>query len=123
MARPDLRDDASYVNDAARIARRGEVISMIESWLAGFADVTAAVAHREAHDVSCAPVLSVKEPPDVLTLFCTLRGAHGEWSAARQFSDPGHSDQNLGLSCRPARCRALAGRTQWRDPHRAAGHE
>lgn len=61
MARPDMVTDERYATDAARVARRGEVIAIIERWLDGFADADAAIAHLEAHNVPCAPVLSVKE--------------------------------------------------------------
>ena len=61
MARPDMVDDPRYATDAARVARRCEVIDIIESWLADFADVAGAIAHLEAYNVPCAPVLSVKE--------------------------------------------------------------
>ena len=61
MARPDMVSDPRYATDTARVARRGEVVEVIETWLADFDDVAAAIAHLEAHNVPCAPVLSVKE--------------------------------------------------------------
>ena len=61
MARADMVSDPRYATDAARVARRSEVIEIIETWLDTFADADAALAHLEAHGVPCAPVLSVKE--------------------------------------------------------------
>lgn len=61
MGRPELAHDPRYVGDAERVQRRAEVNGMIEAWLDGFPDVAAAVAQLEAHNVPCAPVLSVKE--------------------------------------------------------------
>lgn len=61
MARPDLAEDPHYALDAERVQRSAEVNALIEKWLDQFADVDAAVAKLEAHNVPCAPVLSVKE--------------------------------------------------------------
>ncbi len=61
MGRRDMVSDPRYATDAARVARRAEVIGIIENWLASFVDVEAAVAHLERYNVPCAPVLSVKE--------------------------------------------------------------
>ena len=61
MGRPDLIDDARYALDSERIKHRAVVNEMVEQWLEGFADVHAAVAALEAHQVPCAPVLSVTE--------------------------------------------------------------
>jgi crotonobetainyl-CoA:carnitine CoA-transferase CaiB-like acyl-CoA transferase len=51
-------NDPRYATDAARVARRSEVITIFERWLTRFADVAAAIAHLEAHKVPCASVLS-----------------------------------------------------------------
>ena len=61
MGRDDLVNDPNYCDDAARIARKPEVISLIEKWLATFPDVETAVNALMACDVPCAPVLSVAE--------------------------------------------------------------
>lgn len=61
LGRPDLVTDAGFANDTVRLARRDEVVKLIEDWLAGFADIYAAIAQLEAHAVPCAPVLSVEE--------------------------------------------------------------
>ncbi len=80
MARADMVSDPRYANDAARVAHRGEVIEIIETWLDTFADADAAIAHLEAHNVPCAPVLSVKE---------TLSHPHFlERSTVRTVADP-----------------------------------
>ena len=44
-----------------RLARREEVVALIENWLAGFDGVATAIAKLESHQVPCAPVLSVEE--------------------------------------------------------------
>ena len=61
MARPDLVNDPAFATDAARLARREEVVALIENWLAGFDGVATAIAKLESHQVPCAPVLSVEE--------------------------------------------------------------
>ena len=61
MDRPDRVRDPRYATDAARVERRTEVVAFIEAWLDEFADMAAAIAHLEAHNVPCAPVLSVQE--------------------------------------------------------------
>lgn len=61
MGRPQLAEDPRYALDAERVQRRAEVNTLIAAWLDEFPDVTAALAKLEAHNVPCAPVLSVKE--------------------------------------------------------------
>jgi crotonobetainyl-CoA:carnitine CoA-transferase CaiB-like acyl-CoA transferase len=61
MERPDMIDDPRYSTDQARLARRDEVVKIIEDWLHTFPDVPSAVAHLEKFDVPVAPVLSVEE--------------------------------------------------------------
>ena len=61
MARPDLVNDPGFATDAVRLERRDEVVALIENWLAGFDSVATAIARLEAHQVPCAPVLSVEE--------------------------------------------------------------
>ena len=61
MGRPHLAEDPRYALDAERVQRRAEVNTLIAAWLDEFPDVTAAIAKLEAHNVPCAPVLSVKE--------------------------------------------------------------
>ncbi len=61
MERPDLIEHEIYGDDSLRVEHREEVVEMIEQWLASFADVGSAIAHLDAHDVPCAPILSVAE--------------------------------------------------------------
>lgn len=61
MGRSDLVDDPDFSTDLARLARRAEVVKIIEDWLQTFPDVPSAVAHMEKHQVPVAPVLSVVE--------------------------------------------------------------
>ncbi|MBI2800460.1 MAG: CoA transferase [Gammaproteobacteria bacterium] len=61
MSRPDMVTDPRYATDAARVKRRAEVVGIIEAWLDKFPDVASAITHLEAHNLPCAPVLSVKE--------------------------------------------------------------
>ncbi|MBL6749760.1 MAG: CoA transferase, partial [Nevskia sp.] len=61
MERPDLEQDPRYVNDTERLARRDEVVAIIEGWLERFADANAAVAYLESFDVPCAPVLNIAQ--------------------------------------------------------------
>lgn len=61
MGRQDLVNHPDYATDADRLARRSEVVSLVEGWLAGFPDRDSAVSTLEAHGVPCAPVLSVAE--------------------------------------------------------------
>ncbi len=61
MGRSDLVDDPNFSTDLARLARRAEVVKIIEDWLQTFPDVPSAIAHMETHQVPVAPVLSVVE--------------------------------------------------------------
>lgn len=61
MERPDLIDDPAWASDAARLEHVDEVIATVETWLQSFPDVASAVTHLDAHNVPCAPVLSVEE--------------------------------------------------------------
>ncbi len=61
MGRPDLVDDARFVDNAARCRHRDEVVRLIEGWLATRHDIAAAVEELDAGRVPCAPVLSVPE--------------------------------------------------------------
>ena len=61
MNRPDLAADPTLDSDPKRLERRAEVIAIIETWLQGFSDPAEAIAILEAHNVPCAPVLSVAE--------------------------------------------------------------
>ena len=61
MNRPDLAADPTLDSDPKRLERRAEVIALIETWLQGFSDPAEAIAILEAHNVPCAPVLSVAE--------------------------------------------------------------
>ncbi|MBF6559625.1 MAG: CoA transferase [Candidatus Binataceae bacterium] len=61
MNRPDLIDDARLGTDAGRLANRGEVIKLIEDWLATFPDRDSAVDMMQKHHVPAAPVLSIEE--------------------------------------------------------------
>ncbi|NOT55675.1 MAG: CoA transferase [Deltaproteobacteria bacterium] len=61
MGRQDLVTDPNFSTDLARLARRAEVVKLIEDWLQTFPDVPSAIAHMEKHQVPVAPVLSVVE--------------------------------------------------------------
>lgn len=61
MGRQDLVTDPNFSTDLARLARRAEVVKIIEDWLLTFSDVPSAIAHMEKHQVPVAPVLSVVE--------------------------------------------------------------
>ena len=90
MGRPERVTDPMWSTDAARLARKNEVIADIEAWLATFADVDSAIAKLEAHEVPCAPVLSVR---DTLTHPHLLaRGTVREIDdpVAGRFHIPGH---------------------------------
>jgi crotonobetainyl-CoA:carnitine CoA-transferase CaiB-like acyl-CoA transferase len=58
MQRPDLLDDPRFADSPSRAENQGELIPMIEAWLATFATNEAAIARLEACRVPCAPVLS-----------------------------------------------------------------
>jgi len=57
LGRPDLIDDPRYVDGSARARRQGELVELIETWAAGFADNAAVIAALEAERVPAAPVL------------------------------------------------------------------
>ena len=61
MGRDDLVSDRNFCDDAARIARKSEVVELVEKWLATFPDLDSVVNALMACDVPCAPVLSVAE--------------------------------------------------------------
>jgi len=61
MGRPELVTDPDFATDPARLARRAELIKMIEDWLATFPDRDSAVSHMHKHSVPAAPVLSIEE--------------------------------------------------------------
>ena len=61
MGRGDLAAHPDWDTDAKRLGRRAEIITMIEDWLQSFPTADAAIAALEAHNVPCAPVLSVAE--------------------------------------------------------------
>ena len=61
MERPDLVDHPIYGDEAIRVQHRDELAKIIEQWLATFADVDSAIARLEAHNVPCAPILTVAE--------------------------------------------------------------
>jgi CoA:oxalate CoA-transferase len=61
MERPDLSTDPAWDTDAARLEHVEEVIQTIEQWMQTFPDVDTAIARLDAHNVPCAPVLSVNE--------------------------------------------------------------
>jgi CoA:oxalate CoA-transferase len=61
MERLELVTDPNFATDPARLARRAELIKMIEDWLATFPDRDSAVEHMHKHGVPAAPVLSIEE--------------------------------------------------------------
>ncbi len=61
MGKPELVDDPNFATDVARLERLDEVITLIESWLQSFPDVSSAVAAMETAGVPCGPILSVAE--------------------------------------------------------------
>ncbi len=61
MDRPDLAADPDLDSDPKRLLRRDELVGIIEGWLQTFANPDDAIARLEAHNVPCAPVLSVVE--------------------------------------------------------------
>ncbi|MDH4381897.1 MAG: CoA transferase [Gammaproteobacteria bacterium] len=61
MNRPDLAADPELDSDAKRLTRRDEIVHTIESWLQSFENPDDAIALMEAHNVPCAPVLSIAE--------------------------------------------------------------
>ena len=61
MGRPELEHDPRFAAADVRGAHQGELIPLIESWLASFSDNDAVLAHFEIHRVPSAPVLSPVE--------------------------------------------------------------
>ncbi len=61
LGRPELEHDARYAEPTARAARQAELVTLIEDWMAGFADNDAVIAALEQHRVPCAPVLDPVE--------------------------------------------------------------
>ncbi len=61
IGRPELAAHPDWDTDQKRLERRPEIITIIETWLQSFADPAAAISVLEAHNVPCAPVLSVAE--------------------------------------------------------------
>jgi len=61
MGRPELVDDPRFKDARARRDHNGEIVALIEGWLAGFETREAALAELERHRVPCAPVLSLGE--------------------------------------------------------------
>ncbi|MBV1878210.1 MAG: CoA transferase [Pseudomonadales bacterium] len=61
MSRPELINDENFATDAARLNRLDEVINLIQDWFKTFPNVAAIIKQLEAHNVPCAPVLSVEE--------------------------------------------------------------
>jgi crotonobetainyl-CoA:carnitine CoA-transferase CaiB-like acyl-CoA transferase len=61
MDRPDLIAHEIYGDEALRVQHRDEVITIIETWLATHPNIDSALARLEAHNVPCAPILSVAE--------------------------------------------------------------
>lgn len=87
MDREDLIEHPDFRDDNGRNPRRAEVTAIVEQWLAGLADVSAAVAAMTACDVPCAPVLSVAD---------TLRHPHlRERGTVRTVEDPLHGPIDL----------------------------
>lgn len=61
MGRPELSTAPGWTSDAERMTRMDEVIALVEAWLQTFPDVDSAIAAFDAHDVPCAPVLSIEQ--------------------------------------------------------------
>jgi len=61
MERTDLVEHPIYGDEALRVTHRDEVIAIIEAWLKSFPDIDSAIVRLEAHNVPCAPILSVAE--------------------------------------------------------------
>ncbi|MGD9600622.1 MAG: CaiB/BaiF CoA transferase family protein [Gammaproteobacteria bacterium] len=64
MGRPDLAGKPGYLTGQARAERRGEIVALIEHWLAGFPTNEEALAVLERHRVAAGPVLSPREALD-----------------------------------------------------------
>lgn len=61
MGRPELVEDEIFGDEVRRLEHIDDTIALIESWLATLPDVDSAVEILEAHNVPCAPILSVAE--------------------------------------------------------------
>jgi CoA:oxalate CoA-transferase len=61
MGRAELGDDPRYATNEERVARRGEVIDMLQTWLDDCGTVDGAVVALQAEGVACAPILTVPE--------------------------------------------------------------
>lgn len=106
MGRSELATDPEWATDTVRLQQRGQVIALIEDWLATFPDIDSALATLEAYGVPCAPVLSVAETlthPHLVTRG-TVRTVCDP--IAGEFQIPGMPIKTSGY---PANC-------QWRAP-------
>ncbi|MDA0822270.1 MAG: CaiB/BaiF CoA-transferase family protein [Proteobacteria bacterium] len=61
MNRPELAADEAWATDPARLANIDVVIETIEQWMQTFPDVDSLLKVLDAHNVPCAPVLTVNE--------------------------------------------------------------
>jgi len=61
IGRPELATDPGYASNAARVARSGELIALLDAWVAAQPSGDAVVRTLGAHHVPCAPVLSIDE--------------------------------------------------------------
>ena len=80
LGRPELAKDERFATNEARLTHRDELVTIIETWMAGFATDAEVLAALEAHRVPCGPVLS---PADAAHHpYFTERGA------VREIHDP-----------------------------------
>jgi crotonobetainyl-CoA:carnitine CoA-transferase CaiB-like acyl-CoA transferase len=61
MGRPELVDDPRFKDARARRDNNGEIVVLIEGWLAGFDTREAAIEVLQRHRVPCAPALTLNE--------------------------------------------------------------
>jgi crotonobetainyl-CoA:carnitine CoA-transferase CaiB-like acyl-CoA transferase len=61
MGRPELIEDPRFVTNELRVENRGELVALIEEWIASMPSDDAALAALQAFRVPCAPVLSVEQ--------------------------------------------------------------
>jgi CoA:oxalate CoA-transferase len=61
MNRPELVTDEAWSTDPARLDNLSEVIKTVEAWMQTFPDIESVIKLLDAHNVPCAPVLSVNE--------------------------------------------------------------
>jgi len=87
IGRPELASNPDYETDAKRLARRAEIVTMVEDWLQTFPDVASAVAHLERYQVPVAPVLSVAET--------VHHPHHRQRGTVRTVHDPLHGDFDM----------------------------